>query len=103
LSVSFFNAGPGPALDIKVRGTTLTGGVVDERTVDALAPGGQFGLAFVVRPADEMNDVSTVDQFTLEGDCTDRAGKTRYPIRYTYSQVPSELASEGYVRNLVAD
>jgi hypothetical protein len=91
--VSFFNAGPGPALDIKVRGTTLTGGVVDERTVDALAPGGQFGLAFVVRPADEMNDVSTVDQFTLEGDCTDRAGKTRYPIGYTYSQVASELAS----------
>jgi hypothetical protein len=38
-----------------------------------------------------MNDVWTVDNFTLEGDCTDRKESQRYPIRYTYSMVPREL------------
>jgi hypothetical protein len=92
LHVEFFNAGAGPAIDIQVRGRTEVGGTVDERTVDALASNGRLPFALVVRPADAANDVWTVDNFTLEGDCTDRNESRRYPLRYTFSLVPEELA-----------
>jgi hypothetical protein len=49
------------------------------RTVDALVSNSRQPYALVVRPADAMDDVYTVD-FTLEGDCTDRKESPRYPI-----------------------
>jgi hypothetical protein len=91
LHVEFFNAGAGPAVDIRVRGRTGVGGTVEERTLDALPADGRFPFALVVRPADANHDVWTVDNFILEGDCTDRNESKRYPLRYTYSMVPLEL------------
>jgi hypothetical protein len=44
-----------------------------------------------VRPADAHNDVWKADNFTLEGDCTDRKESQRYPIRYTCSTIPPEF------------
>jgi hypothetical protein len=72
LHVELFNAGAGPAIDIKVRGSTAIGGTVEERMVDALPSNARLPWAFVVRPANPGDDVFTVDNFTLEGDCTDR-------------------------------
>jgi hypothetical protein len=91
LHVEFFNAGAGPALDIRVQGKTSLGAVVEERPVDALSSNARFPFALVVRPNDAQNDVASVQDFTLSGDCTDRNETQRYPIRYTYSVVPPEL------------
>jgi hypothetical protein len=91
LHVEVFNAGAGPAIDIRLRGTTAVGGRIDARSIDALPSDGRFPFALVVRPADPKNDHVPLSGFQLEGDCTDRNESQRYPVRYTYSETPEEL------------